>query len=114
VRSIVNKGNRVRLLKIDCEGSEFPILYTSKMLEYVDEIVGELHFFSWLYNNNNDERGVPRPGDHPLGLDDLPYETDAETFFLFLKNQGFTNIQYGRSIPEGYSLGGMDFSASRR
>ena len=34
---------RIRLLKMDCEGSEFPILLTSKRLHRVDEIVGEFH-----------------------------------------------------------------------
>lgn len=36
-------GTRVRLLKLDCEGSEWPILYTSKQLDVIDEIVGEYH-----------------------------------------------------------------------
>ena len=36
------------LLKIDCEGSEYPILLNAKMatLRNVKKIVGELHFFS--------------------------------------------------------------------
>ena len=34
---------RIRLLKIDCEGSEYPILFTSKQLHIVDEICGEYH-----------------------------------------------------------------------
>jgi FkbM family methyltransferase len=34
---------RVRLLKIDCEGSEWPILLTSNRLDLVDEIIGEFH-----------------------------------------------------------------------
>lgn len=34
---------RVRLLKLDCEGSEFPILLTSRHLAKVERIVGEYH-----------------------------------------------------------------------
>jgi FkbM family methyltransferase len=34
---------RVRLLKLDCEGAEWPILLTSRRLHLVDEIVGEFH-----------------------------------------------------------------------
>jgi FkbM family methyltransferase len=34
---------RVRLMKVDCEGSEFPILMTSRLLDRVDEIVMEYH-----------------------------------------------------------------------
>lgn len=33
----------IRLLKIDAEGSEYPILYTSRMLDRVEEIIGECH-----------------------------------------------------------------------
>lgn len=36
-------GARINLLKIDCEGAEFPILLTSKRLAAVDRIVGEYH-----------------------------------------------------------------------
>ncbi len=32
-----------RLIKLDCEGSEYPILYTSTRLHLVEEIVGEYH-----------------------------------------------------------------------
>jgi FkbM family methyltransferase len=35
--------DRVNLLKLDCEGSEFPILLTSRQLHKVDRIVGEVH-----------------------------------------------------------------------
>jgi Methyltransferase FkbM domain len=35
--------HRVRFLKVDCEGSEWPILLTSKRLDLVDEIAGEFH-----------------------------------------------------------------------
>lgn len=34
---------QVRLLKLDCEGAEFPILLTSHRLRQVQEIVGEYH-----------------------------------------------------------------------
>lgn len=34
---------RVRLLKLDCEGSEYAILMTSNRLHLIDEIVGEYH-----------------------------------------------------------------------
>lgn len=34
---------RVDLVKIDCEGAEFPILLTSRLLHRIDHIVGEYH-----------------------------------------------------------------------
>jgi FkbM family methyltransferase len=36
-------AGRVSLIKIDCEGSEWPILLTSRRLDLVDEIRGEFH-----------------------------------------------------------------------
>jgi FkbM family methyltransferase len=44
IRIVTNNGQkRVRLVKIDCEGSEFPILMTSQLLHLVDNIHGEYH-----------------------------------------------------------------------
>lgn len=40
----------IRLLKLDCEGAEFPILLTSKRLDQVEEIVGEFHEFGGDYD----------------------------------------------------------------
>ncbi len=41
----VSRGGqrRIDLLKIDCEGAEFPILLTSNRLDCIDRIVGEYH-----------------------------------------------------------------------
>jgi FkbM family methyltransferase len=36
-------GRRVRLLKLDCEGAEWPILFTTRRLAAVDEMCGEYH-----------------------------------------------------------------------
>ena len=38
-------GKPVGLLKLDCEGSEWPILATSRLLHKVERIAGEFHFF---------------------------------------------------------------------
>jgi FkbM family methyltransferase len=44
VERITNGGRqRIRLLKLDCEGSEWPILLTSRLLHLVDEVCGEYH-----------------------------------------------------------------------
>lgn len=40
---ILERFERVKLLKLDCEGSEFPILLTSRLLHKVERIVGEIH-----------------------------------------------------------------------
>lgn len=41
--STTNATNRIKLVKLDCEGSEFPILFTSKKLSLIDYICGEYH-----------------------------------------------------------------------
>lgn len=56
IRRVSHNGRkRVRLVKLDCEGSEYPILLTSKALHLVDQIVGEYHNF-----------GPEHPADHPF------------------------------------------------
>jgi FkbM family methyltransferase len=46
VSEVTRSGRkRVRMVKVDCEGSEYPILLTAKTLHLVDEIVGEFHEF---------------------------------------------------------------------
>jgi hypothetical protein len=40
---ILAQHEKVRILKIDVEGSEYPILYTSKLLNKIDVILGEFH-----------------------------------------------------------------------
>ena len=40
---VLSEFDRVRFLKIDIEGSEYPVLYTSKHLYKINEITGEYH-----------------------------------------------------------------------
>jgi FkbM family methyltransferase len=46
-----NGKKRIKILKIDAEGSEWPILLQSQMLDQVDMIVGELHEYGGQYDN---------------------------------------------------------------
>ena len=58
VRAATDGGTRrVRMLKIDCEGSEFAILLTAKTLHLVDAIAGEYHEFGGDY----DPHEIPPP-----------------------------------------------------
>jgi len=44
IKAITDHGRRrINWLKIDCEGAEWPILFTSRGLDLVDHIVGEYH-----------------------------------------------------------------------
>ncbi len=55
IRHVTDRGRfRVRLMKLDCEGSEYPILFTAKTLHLVDAIVGEFH-------NITEEHGPTHP-----------------------------------------------------
>ncbi len=56
IRAVTDNGReRVRLLKIDCEGAEFPILLTSRTLHLIDVVVGEYHEF----HGDHDEYPMP-------------------------------------------------------
>ena len=58
IRHVTNKGRkRIRMIKMDCEGSEYPILLTAQRLKYVDAIVGE-------YHNITDEHEPTHPFHH--------------------------------------------------
>jgi FkbM family methyltransferase len=70
-------GRRIGLLKIDAEYSEYPILFSSKNLGLVDEIVGETHEWG-------------RDGIHTDGYYKHPvYKNNAEEVHRFLRDQGF-------------------------
>jgi len=65
----------IRLLKLDCEGAEWEILYTTKKLEKIVEIVGEYH--NWGASSGK-------------GIVDL---------LAFLKAGGFVRVEYSPSEP---------------
>jgi FkbM family methyltransferase len=66
-------GRRIRLVKLDCEGSEWPILLTSRKLDLVDSLAGEYHL-----------------GDYsgPFAVDGFPEFTPA-VLERHLTDQGF-------------------------
>src|SRR5262245_31406793 len=54
---VTNHGeHRVRLLKLDCEGAEWPALLTSRRLHVIDEIVGEFHEIGGPFLEISEER----------------------------------------------------------
>lgn len=70
----IHNKSFINLLKVDCEGSEYPILYTSNMLKYIKTIVMEIHSFKNLPKSLNVE-GFTR------------YNSDG--IVKHLKNNGF-------------------------
>ncbi|KRA81919.1 hypothetical protein ASD78_01200 [Lysobacter sp. Root667] len=70
----------VRLLKIDCEGAEYPILMTARRLDRVEAIVGEFHAFGV-----DSEHGLP-----PVHIDGWAgLGCDAWGLAEYLRGQGF-------------------------
>jgi FkbM family methyltransferase len=49
--SILSNIRKVRLLKLDCESSEWPILLTCRLLDAVEDIAGEFHEIGGYFNN---------------------------------------------------------------
>jgi FkbM family methyltransferase len=83
---------RIRLLKLDCEGSEYPLLMTSKCLERIDEIVGEFHEIGC----GADIRQVPKAA-HIEGHNTL----GGSVLSTFLREQGFDVRIGGRNYIYG-------------
>jgi FkbM family methyltransferase len=95
---------RIRLLKLDCEGSEYPLLMTSKRLDYIDEIVGEFH----VTGPNNDGQEIPLAA----RIDDIT-NFDSDTISTFLRDHGFLVRTGGRYGAFGKFLAWNRCSLSR-
>ncbi len=53
-------GKRIHTLKLDCEGGEWPILFTSRRLHLIDHICGEWH--SALFEDRHPDEGFAVDG----------------------------------------------------
>ncbi|MDQ2731571.1 MAG: FkbM family methyltransferase, partial [Armatimonadota bacterium] len=82
----------VRLLKMDCEGSEFPILLTATKLHLVEEICGEFHEMGGLFDGNSIPDAARVEGYPAYGIGEL---------FLFLNAAGFRVIYERSALPDG-------------
>jgi FkbM family methyltransferase len=56
IANVANGARRIRLLKLDCEGAEWPILLTSRRLHLVDHIAGEFHELGGPYLEISEDR----------------------------------------------------------
>jgi FkbM family methyltransferase len=111
VDRVTNKGEeRIRLLKLDCEGSEWPILSTSKRLHLVEEICGEFHEIGGHFPDIGDDRGVASPVFKIDGL--LRYSIDE--LISLLAAAGFATAYTRHERPSGESEGAGLFFADRR
>lgn len=96
IRHVTERGRfRVRLMKLDCEGSEYPILFTSRMLHLVDAIVGEFH-------NITDEHRTTHPFHHiPENARVAGYDTfNGDVLAEKLRSEGFSvQLERHPTIP---------------
>ena len=74
-------GKQISILKLDCEGSEFPILLSSKKLHKVDAICGEYHEMGGAYNAMRAIPTLAQVGEYK--------EYTIEVLTDFLTQQGF-------------------------
>jgi FkbM family methyltransferase len=80
-------ARRVRLLKLDCEGAEWPALQTSRRLHLIDEIVGEFHEIGGRFKEIGDDRRSNGRVFHPdrvasFTIDELVHTLHEEGFHV--------------------------------
>jgi FkbM family methyltransferase len=107
---VTNGGERrVRLLKLDCEGAEWPILLTSQRLHLVDEIVGEFHELGGPFL----EIGEDRPTKAQIFHSDRVAAFTVEELARFLNDAGFSVTHRRHQRPDGTLEGLGLFFATR-
>jgi FkbM family methyltransferase len=100
---------RVRLLKLDCEGAEWPIVLTSRRLHLIDEIVGEFHELGGPFL----EIGEDRPSNAHLFQSDRVAGFTIEEFVRFLGDAGFC-VAYDRHMRPNGALEGLGYFFATR
>lgn len=100
---------RVRLLKLDCEGAEWPIVLTSRRLHLIDEIVGEFHELGGPFL----EIGENRPSNEHVFHSDRVAGFTIEELVRFLHDAGFS-VTYHRHVRPDGALEGLGFFFATR
>jgi FkbM family methyltransferase len=101
--------NRVRLLKLDCEGAEWPILFTSQRLNLVDEICGEFHEIGGEFLEISEERPTKAPI-FSLGNTE---KLTVDLLIRYLRDAGFSVVHHRHTRPAGAVEGLGLFFAKR-
>jgi FkbM family methyltransferase len=97
-------ASQIGLLKIDCEGSEWPILYTSGKLKFIEAICGEFHELGGAFN------AIPSPFGEFAGR-----KCEASHLALFLRELGFSSVFIRNHNSQGEeSPFGLFFAVRRR
>lgn len=82
-----SSSGRIRLAKLDVEGSEYPILYTATNLELIDELVGEYHAQSATVGGYS---GLP-----PFTMEDLGSYLQRCGFTVSWTAKGYDDPRFG-------------------
>ncbi len=104
-----NGRDEVRLLKLDCEGAEWPILLTSRRLHLIREICGEFHEIGGQYLEISEDRAVTAP----IFPFDPGQPLTADMLQQFLERAGFSVTYQHHHRPTGTIEGLGLFFASR-
>jgi FkbM family methyltransferase len=107
---VTNKGEkRVRLLKLDCEGAEWPILLTSQRLHLIDEICGEFHEIGGEFLEISEDRALRGPIFEIKHLSNFT----VERLVRYLNDAGFS-VSYQRHRRPTGALEGLGLFFARR
>jgi len=110
VDRVTHRGeHRVRLLKLDCEGAEWPILLTSQRLGLIDEICGEFHEIGGQYFEISEDR----PAKQPVFSFENVERFTIDVLVDHLTNAGFTVSWHRHTRPSGSPEGLGLFFATR-
>lgn len=110
VDSVTNQGEkRVRLLKLDCEGAEWPILLTSRRLDLIDEICGEFHEIGGEFLEISEDRQIKEP----IFAMEHPARFTIERLVGLLNDEAFTVTHRRHCRPTGAIEGLGLFFATR-
>lgn len=83
---------RISLLKIDCEGSEFPILLTARRLDRIDRIAGEFHEINTPQNPAPIPESARVPGVERFSIEALADALRRSGFEVTWKRHGETSL----------------------
>jgi FkbM family methyltransferase len=110
VDRVTNHGeHRVRLLKLDCEGAEWPILLTSQRLGLIDEICGEFHEIGGEFLEISEDRAAQQPVFAFANIEKFTIDVLVD----HLTNAGFTVTWRRHTRPTGAIEGFGLFFATR-
>jgi FkbM family methyltransferase len=107
---VTNHGEKqVRLLKLDCEGAEWPILLTSQRLGLINEICGEFHEIGGQFLEIGENRLLKEPVFSLAGS----AEFTIDMLVGHLEGAGFT-VSYRRHTRPGGALEGLGLFFAKR